>query len=65
MFLVEKLYYSRIFIDGKHRFWVILVPDDALPIIMGFYRDTDLLSDEVADILAASAALLEAVRIDI
>jgi hypothetical protein len=65
MFLVEELYYLRIFIDGEHRCWVTLVPDNALPIMMRFYRDTDLLSDEVADIFAASVALLEAVRIDI
>ena len=65
MFLVEELYYPLIFKDGENRCWVILVPDDTLPIIMGLYRDADLLSDEVAYILAASAALLEAVRIDI
>lgn len=58
MFLVEKLYYPRIFIDGAHYCWVVLVPDNALPIIMSFYRDADLLSDEVADIGTTSTTLL-------
>ncbi len=65
MFLIEEFHRSRIFIDGEHRCWVVLVPDDTLPIIMGFYRDANLFSNKIADILAASAALLKAVRINV
>ncbi len=65
MLLVKKLHHPRVFIDGEYSRWVILIPDNALPIIMSFYRYTDLLRDEVADILAAPSTLLETVRVDI
>ena len=64
MFLVEKLHYPRIFVDGEHCCWVILEPDDALPIIMGFNQYANLFSNEIADVLAASMTPLETVNID-
>lgn len=46
--LVKQLHRLRIFIEGEHRPWVILVPDNAFPIIVSFDRDADLFCDALA-----------------
>ena len=63
--LVKQLHRLRIFIEGEHHPWVILVPDNAFPIIVSFDQDADLFCDEVADALAASMALVETVCVDL
>lgn len=65
MLLIEELYRPLISIEGKHCRRVILVPDDTLPIIVGFDRDSDLLGDEITDAFATSTTFFETVCVNL
>ena len=63
--LVEQLDRSVILVDGSHRRRVILEANCAGPIVVRLDLDADPLRDEVTYALAAAAALLEAVGVDL